>query len=160
VSHPIEHPCPKCGAVKGQSCLGARGHERKSFHRGRGSRRAFAAAFPRHLKSESPIEESLTAFILGWIDHHEVADVQVETQIPIGPYRADILITSAGRRLVVECDGAEYHNSPEAIERDKRRDRYCVTQGMAVMRFIGSEVHRDPRGCAAQIGLWIRAQRS
>jgi len=79
--------------------------------------------------------------------------------VPIGPYRADLLITSAQARLVVECDGAAFHSNPEAMERDKRRDRYFLTQGVPVMRFMGSEIKRDPRGCAAQVGIWIRAQR-
>lgn len=70
-----------------------------------------------------------------------------------------MLVTVAGRGLVVESDGIAFHSSLEAIERDKRRDRFCVTQGYAVMRFTGPEIQRDPRGCAAQVGLWIRAQR-
>jgi very-short-patch-repair endonuclease len=96
--------------------------------------------------------------IVAWIDHHE-ANASVSTQVPMGPYRLDILVTAAGRGLVVECDGAQFHTAPEAVERDKRRDRFCVTQGYSVMRFTGAEIRRDPRECAAQVGLWIRAQR-
>ena len=159
MSLPIESYCPKCDAVPGQCCTGSRGQERRAFHRGRGSRRAAAATYSPHLhKIESPIEDEMAGAITAWIEHHEV-DAIVETQIPLGPYRLDILVTSAGRVLVVECDGAAFHNSPDMIEHDKRRDRFCVTQGYAVMRFTGSEIRRDPRGCAAQVGLWIRAQR-
>lgn len=92
-----------------------------------------------------------------WIDHHD-ADASVTTQVPVGPYRIDIMVESDGRKLVVECDGATFHNSTEAVERDKRRDRFCVTQGLFVMRFTGAEINRDVRGCAAQVGLWIRAR--
>lgn len=156
---PIESYCPKCGAQPGQPCLGSRGHERKAFHRGRGSRRAEAAAYnPHEHRVDSPIEDALAGAIIAWINHHEV-DADVATQVPLGPYRLDIVVETAGRRLCVECDGAAFHTSLEAVERDKRRDRFCVTQGMAVMRFTGAEIHRDPRGCAAQIGLWVRAQR-
>jgi len=77
----------------------------------------------------------------------------------LGPYRLDMVVVSGNRRLVVEADGASFHNSPDMIEHDKRRDRFCVTQGYAVMRFTGAEIRRDPRGCAAQVGLWIRARR-
>lgn len=97
--------------------------------------------------------------IVAWIEHHEVPDTSIETQVPLGPYRLDMVVTSAGRKLVVECDGVEFHSTREAVEHDKRRDRFCVTQGYAVMRFTGPEIARDPRGCAAQVGLWIRAQR-
>jgi very-short-patch-repair endonuclease len=92
-----------------------------------------------------------------WIAFNEIETAEVKTQVDIGPYRADILISEAGRKLVVECDGAEFHAiSKEQVERDKRRDRYCAAQGICVMRFCGSEINRDPRGCAAEIGRWIK----
>ena len=97
--------------------------------------------------------------IKAWIEHHDITDTTIETQVPLGPYRLDMVVTSAGRRLIVECDGVAFHSDIAAIEHDKRRDRFCVTQGYAVMRFTGTEITRDPRGCAAQVGLWIRAQR-
>jgi very-short-patch-repair endonuclease len=156
--HPIERGCPTCGAAPGAPCDGRRG-ARKAFHRARGGRRRSSPILPTHdLETESPIEEALAGAIRGWIDHHE-SDASLSAQVPIGPYRADILIEAGGRKLVVECDGAAFHNGPEAVARDKRRDRYCATQGMAVMRFSGAEIKRDPRGCAAEVGIWIRAQR-
>lgn len=112
----------------------------------------------RDLKTESPIEVTLASSIRGWIHHHEAA-ATISTQVPTGPYRADILIEDGERKLIVECDGAAFHNSPKAVDHDRRRDRYCATQGIAVMRFSGTEIKRDPRGCAAQVGVWIRAQR-
>ena len=104
---------------------------------------------------DSPIEDSLVANIRGWIDHVEAVGVVLRTQVPVGPYRADIVIEVGGRLLVVECDGARFHNNPEAIQHDKRRDRYFTIQGYAVMRFTGAEIARDPRGCAAEVGMWI-----
>lgn len=158
-SHPIEKSCPQCGAEPGQPCLGKGRRERKSFHLVRGTKRAHMIFQIDADDVESPIEELLVGAILGWIDHHEIIDAELKTQEPIGPYRADIMIEVAGRKLVVECDGSAYHNTPEAIQRDKRRDRYCVTQGLAVMRFTGKEIQDDPRRCAAEVGVWIRAQR-
>ncbi len=155
---PLDKACPKCGAEPGQPCVGSRGHMRKAFHRGRGSRRSVHAIYAAGLKSESPIETELSDAIASWIDAHD-ADATIKTQEPIGPFRADILIESRGRRLVVEADGAAFHNSEDQVERDKRRDRYCVLHNIAVMRFTGREIVRDARGCAAQVGLWIRARR-
>ena len=154
MSHPIGRHCVKCGAEPGQPCIGKRG-PRKAFHRERGSRNAVAAITAHRLKTESPLEELLTANILGWLDHYGIDDVSVTTQVPVGPYRADMMIEVDGRRLVVECDGATFHNNPEAIAHDKRRDRFFVLRGLTVMRFTGAEIRRDPRGCAAEIGLWI-----
>jgi len=157
---PIERPCVKCGAEPGCPCIGSRGHERRAFHRERGSRRTPLLAYSPHLhRIESPIEDALAGAVSAWIEFHDISDATIATQVPLGPYRLDMLVTVAGRGLIVESDGVAWHSSREAIERDKRRDRFCVTQGYAVMRFPGTEITRDPRGCAAQVGLWIRAQR-
>lgn len=153
--HPLDRVCPICGADTGHPCTGKRGQHRKSFHRSRGRRpRARPIYVCDSLRTESPIEEMLAGAITEWIDHHGVR-ATLATQIPIGPYRADILIEADGRKLVVECDGAAYHTSPDQIAHDKRRDRYCVANGLAVMRFSGDEIKRDPRGCAVQVGKWI-----
>lgn len=154
MSHPIQRHCCKCGAEPGQPCIGKRG-PRRAFHRGRGGRGQIAAMTLHRLKIESPIEDSMVANLLGWLDHCEITDVTVTTQVPVGPYRADIMVERGARKLVVECDGATFHNNPNAIAHDKRRDRYFVLQGITVMRFTGAEIKRDPRGCASEIGMWI-----
>lgn len=159
MSHPLDINCPICSAPAGQRCVGTRGRERKAFHRARGTRRALPhpVLYNPNVITESPIEKVLAAAILDWLDHHEIDYAEIETQAEIGPYRADILVWANERRLVVECDGAEFHSvTKEQVERDKRRDRYCAARGICVMRFTGSEIHRDPRGCAAEVGLWIR----
>lgn len=154
MTQPIERNCPKCGAQPGLPCVGGRGSARRSFHRERGSRLRLEEHDTTGIRADSPIERALLGSILSWIAHND-AQVEVSTQEPVGPFRADILVTDGDRRLVVEADGAEFHNSPEQVERDKRRDRFCATQGIAVMRFTGAEITRDPRGCAAEVGLWI-----
>lgn len=159
MTHPLDITCPVCEAPAGQRCVGKYGRERKAFHRPRGSRRKLPhpVLYKTSLVTESPIERILAAAILEWLGHHEIRDVEVGTQREIGPFRADILIKDGARELVVECDGAAFHAaSSEQVERDKRRDRYCAARGICVMRFTGSEIHRDPRGCAAEVGLWIR----
>jgi very-short-patch-repair endonuclease len=156
--HPKDIECPLCEAEVGQPCVGKSGKERKSFHRARGTNRKapHPIYYQTPLRTESPIEKALVATIMEWISFNGYLST-VSTQAPIGPYRADILIEEDGRQLVVECDGAEFHAiTKEQVERDKRRDRYCAARGICVMRFSGAEIHRDPRGCAAEIGLWIR----
>lgn len=151
--HPMNRPCPVCLAKPGQHCIGKRG-DRKAFHRQRGSRSSVTPVYEIEEGCESPIEETMLGAILGWIDHSDAA-ATVSTQIEVGPYRVDILIEADGRKLVVECDGSAFHSSAEAVARDKRRDRFLVNSGFAVMRFTGREINRDPRGCAAEVGAWI-----
>lgn len=157
--HPLDIDCPLCEASAGQRCVSKVGRDRKAFHRARGTRRAapHPIYFRKVEKTESPIEAALVRAIREWIEFNGVTTVGVGTQVEIGPYRADILIEDATRLLVVECDGAEFHAvTKEQVERDKRRDRYCAARGICVMRFTGAEITRDVRGCAAEVGCWIK----
>lgn len=53
--------------------------------------------------------------------------------------------------LIVECDGHEYHErTKEQARRDRSRDRVAVAEGHTVLRFTGSELHRDALGCAGE----------
>lgn len=60
------------------------------------------------------------------------------------------------RRLIVECDGHEFHErTKEQAERDRGRDREWQLRGYSVLRFPGSKLHADPLGCARQITEWV-----
>ena len=61
--------------------------------------------------------------------------------------RADILIWCPGNekiKLIVECDGYQYHNSKESFVRDRKRDRLLKSKGYDVIRFSGSEIYKNP----------------
>lgn len=155
MTHPLENNCTTCGACAGTHCMGRKG-PRKSFHRARGERSRLSVKTKAPLQTDSPIERKLVNAIWEWVNAHDAPIIDITTQSNFGPYRADILIINGNRKLVVECDGKEFHNTAKMIEKDKRRDGYCAIQGWAVMRFTGSEIHRDVRGCAAEVGAWIR----
>lgn len=97
----------------------------------------------------------------GWMHAKGVSGFVMRSQAPCGPYRADLLIedrrTETRRRLAVECDGRDFHTREKDLDRDRRRDRWFAANHIAVMRFSGAEIHRDARGCAAQVGQWIEA---
>lgn len=157
---PLLRACPRCHAVTGAYCIGPKGRQRKAFHRERGRGKGpVVAKFAEHgLETESPIEHTLVGAIKAWADHFNVTDLRIATQVDVGPYRADIMLTRGKAKLAVECDGAAYHNSKDAVLKDKRRDRYFVANGISVMRFTGSEIHRSVRNCATEIGLWVGLQ--
>lgn len=76
-------------------------------------------------------------------------------QLRIGSYRADLAIVMQSDgyslRIVVECDGHEFHQkTKEQAAHDKKRDRYFLDHEWPVMRFTGSEIHRDADACADQ----------
>ena len=80
---------------------------------------------------DSPFEADVKAAFeaLGW---------EVRTQIGVSGYRIDLGIVHpdhAGRYLAgIECDGASYHSSPTARDRDRMRE--------AVLRGLGWEIER------------------
>lgn len=83
------------------------------------------------------------------------------SQHPIGNYRADFLLVVVdpqrriSRRLVVECDGKEYHGSEQQIARDKRRDEEIGEAGYKVIRYSGSAVYGEMREVIDEIKRWI-----
>lgn len=70
-------------------------------------------------------------------------------------YRLDFAILGAlDVKVAVECDGHEFHEkTKEQASKDKARERALVSAGWLVMRFAGSEIWRDPEGCADQVQL-------
>lgn len=84
--------------------------------------------------------------------------LMIWSQVQIGPYRADFVIglrPSGNERFssmtVVECDGHNYHErTKKQAAHDKKRDRYMAKMGVGVIRFTGSEIYADPKGCADQ----------
>lgn len=97
----------------------------------------------------APIERYIRAFDPD--DDH--GQWEFDVQVPAGRFRIDILLTFNGRQqrfaAAVECDGHEFHErTKEQAQRDKERDRYLQSLGLMVLRFTGSEIWRDPIGCA------------
>lgn len=61
--------------------------------------------------------------------------------------RVDLLVwkpDDPSYKVVVECDGFEYHKSKDSFIRDRKRDRLFLLNGYKVIRFSGSEIYRDP----------------
>jgi hypothetical protein len=57
--------------------------------------------------------------------------------------------------LIVECDGHDFHErTKEQAAKDRARDREAQLSGIEVFRFTGSELWRDPLGCAEQVISW------
>lgn len=85
----------------------------------------------------------------------------LSTQHPVGEppgrYRVDIAAhvedeeTGTRATLFIECDGHDYHErTKEQAMRDRKRDRYFQTSDLPLLRFTGTEIHKDAPGCARQ----------
>lgn len=69
-----------------------------------------------------------------------------------GPYRLDFAVTGPGWKIDIECDGHDFHErTKEQAARDRSRDRELTLDGWTVLRFTGSEIHKNVAMCAEQV---------
>jgi len=71
--------------------------------------------------------------------------------------RVDILFMKLNDerfRLVVECDGYEWHK--DKFTADRQRDRLLREAGFDIFRFSGSEIIHNPIECALQLQQYIQ----
>jgi very-short-patch-repair endonuclease len=78
--------------------------------------------------------------------------------LPDGPVLLDAAWPEV--ELAIELDGAAFHGSQEARERDLRRDAALAALGWLVIRFSYRRVTRDPAACRAQIAAADRSRLS
>ncbi len=74
---------------------------------------------------------------------------QYRVLLPDGPVLLDAAWPEV--RLAVELDGAAFHGSEEARERDLRRDAALAVLGWQTLRFSYRRATSSPAGCRAQI---------
>jgi len=96
---------------------------------------------------------------------HPQTTAFAEGQVQIAGWRVDFLIHypefSLGfdengdpglARLIVECDGHDFHErTKEQAARDRARDRLAQYEGLPVLRFTGSEIWNDPMAVAEEV---------
>lgn len=68
--------------------------------------------------------------------------------------RPDILLwvpSDPSKRIIVECDGYQFHNEKNAFISDRARDRKTSGIGYTTLRFAGTEIYRDISGVAIEL---------
>jgi very-short-patch-repair endonuclease len=127
---------------------------------------------------ESPIEVALGGAIL-MLDRidpftrgHEIAiasskeipDYKAEKWLLVPQYewqdfRIDLALRVPEYRfkwVFIECDGHDFHErTKEQAARDRQKDREIQASGIPVLRFTGSEIHRNLESCAEQVFQFI-----
>jgi very-short-patch-repair endonuclease len=74
----------------------------------------------------------------------------------IEPYTVDFAVPD--KKLAIEIDGKDFHSSPKAVEKDKKKDAYLSGLGWRVLRFTGSEVYSDTLRCVERVIAEIGAR--
>lgn len=96
-------------------------------------------------RTGSPIEEQMF-FALS---ENSLTFGRVRTQWLVGPYRIDLAFPDV--LLAIECDGRAFHSSPAQVEHDMHRTNYLSNLGWKVIRFRGTEIYSDLRGCVDRV---------
>lgn len=79
---------------------------------------------------------------------------KVERQVGVSGYRIDLAILSEDgthRDLGIECNGARYHNTPTARDRDWQRQQYLESLGWKIHRVWSTAWTRNPEAELARI---------
>lgn len=81
---------------------------------------------------------------------------QHRLQLPMGTVHLDAAIPEL--RIVIELDGAAFHGSAAARERDLRRDTALAARGWVVLRFSYRRLTSEPDACRREILAVCRAR--
>ena len=90
----------------------------------------------------SPIEESFWAIAKDAIP-------ELEREAWIGKYRVDFLVRH--KKVIIELYGYQWHSTKGKLTQDAERERDLQRQGYHVVRFTGSEVHRNVQKCIRDV---------
>lgn len=77
-------------------------------------------------------------------------DIVLHPQYIIGRFRYDFALRANWRPkplLLIECDGKDFHSSPEQQANDALKDAVATNAGIRLVRFSGSEINRDVDSC-------------
>lgn len=95
---------------------------------------------------ESPIEQQMLRALLQY-----GVPLKITPQLRVGDYRIDLAVEHGGRRVAVECDGHEFHQTKVAAAHDARRGRVLSRMGWLVQRFTGQEIYQNAQACASEV---------
>jgi len=98
--------------------------------------------------AESPFEEEVLRLVSSW-------GYQAQPQVGVADYRIDVGIRDPARPgrflLGIECDGAMYHSSRVARDRDRLRQEVLEKLGWRIHRIWGSAWYRNRAGEEARL---------
>ncbi len=89
-------------------------------------------------RAESPFEKEVITRLVA-------AGFRVQSQVEVGHYRIDLVVSEGPRQLAVECDGDRFHPL-ETIADDMRRQADLERCGWRFIRVRGTRFFRDPSG--------------
>jgi len=74
-------------------------------------------------------------------------NITFQPQVKIGRFLVDFLVDIGNKKIIVECDGRDFHNPFH----DKERDKELKLQGYHIIHFTGSEIYINIESCIEKI---------
>lgn len=74
-------------------------------------------------------------------------DITFHPQVKVGRFQVDFIVEIGNAKIIVECDGRDYHNPNHDAERDKE----LKLQGYRILHFTGSEIFNSIELCIEKI---------
>lgn len=103
---------------------------------------------------ESPFEEEVLDVLRGW-------GYEVQPQVGVAGFRIDTAVRHPGApgtyALGIECDGAMYHSSRAARDRDRLRESVLRDLGWRLHRIWGTDWYRNRRDAMARLRAAVEA---
>lgn len=66
-------------------------------------------------------------------------------------YYLDFAIFCKKSKLAIECNGDSFHNKPELVKKDKRRDNALKSKGWNVMRYSSEDINYNLKNSIMQV---------
>ncbi len=88
----------------------------------------------------TPIEQLLNDELLR-------LNINYAPQVKLGRFQVDFLVEIGQSKIIVECDGRDYHNPFKNKERDKELKKH----GYKILHLTGSEIYNDLEKCINKI---------
>ena len=125
----------------------------------------YAAHNGHHLSDSGPSDTPLNQFELDVYETLKQKGVSLIPQYGVSRYRIDFAVThpqQAGRFIMaLECDGASYHSSPTAMERDRLRQSHLEALGWRFHRIWSSDwFYRKPNEVQRFMEVYAKAKES
>ena len=74
-------------------------------------------------------------------------DITFNSQVKIGRFLVDFVAEIGSIKIIIECDGRDFHNPFHDTERDKE----LKLQGYHILHFTGSEIYNNIESCVEKI---------
>ena len=106
-------------------------------------------------RCDSPIETILAARLLLELKTHcGGRNLALVPQFHLGRYRYDFAIRKKGEErpiILIECDGREFHRTPDQKANDRDKDALAQLVGAELFRFKGHEIYYHTAACVSQV---------